>query len=308
MPELPEVETIRRHLETRMLGRRVTDVPHLDARMVKLGETDGPTLKHRLTGQSLIAMDRRGKYLLLGWQEGGWLVIHLGMSGRLTMQAPDEVLRPHTHLVVAFGDMDLRLSDPRRFGRIGWLDHRASLDRRLGQEPLDRRFTGAYLYGRLVARRAPIKALLLDQAVVAGLGNIYADEALFLSQIHPRTAAETLSRDDMGRLVRNIRRVLRNGIQHRGTTFSDYVDALGRQGEHQAHLNVYGRAGKPCPRCGAPVATEVVQGRTSHFCPQCQPESSRPVERQTREIRGDTVKHAEDQLDGGQSERGQRSR
>ncbi len=275
MPELPEVETIRRHLEAGVLGRRVTEVRHLDPRMVKLGEMDASALQGRLSGQRLVRTDRRGKYLLLGWQEGGWLVIHLGMSGRLTLNRPGEVLRPHTHLEVAFGDVDLRLCDPRRFGRVGWLDERASLDHRLGQEPMDRRFTGAYLYSRLSDRRAPIKALLLDQAVVAGLGNIYADEALFLSRIHPRTAAGTLKREDMVRLVRSIRRVLRNGIQHRGTSFSDYVDGLGRPGENQAYLNVYGQAGKPCRRCGAMVASEVVQGRTSHFCPRCQPGSTR---------------------------------
>ena len=271
MPELPEVETIRSYLASRMTGCYVSDVLHLDPRMIKLGEHDATGIREQIVGSRLSGVHRRGKYLLLLFEPHGLLVIHLGMSGRLTVNPGEDLWRPHTHLVLRFGDTDLRLSDPRRFGRIGWVSNRAAIDRRLGVEPLGTRFTGAHLWGLIRQRAAPIKSLLLNQSVVAGLGNIYADEALFLSRIHPACPGKKLDQASSVRLVRNIRRVLRQSIAHRGTSFSDYVDALGKPGRNQNHLNVYGRAGQACGRCRTPIATMVIQGRTSHFCPRCQP-------------------------------------
>jgi formamidopyrimidine-DNA glycosylase len=271
MPELPEVETIRQYLSSEMVGRRVQKVSHVDPRMIKLGEADVPTLIRRLEARELRSVDRRGKFLLLGWDKPGYLVVHLGMSGRLTLQSAQDPIRRHTHLVLAFDDRELRLCDPRRFGRIGWVDQRSVLDAHLGVEPLSARFTSRYLAERLKGRSAPIKTLLLDQRVVAGLGNIYVDEALFLSGIHPTSAGQSLDEAACQRLCRSIRSVLRQSLKHRGTSFSDYVDALGQPGHNQSYLQVYGRGGQPCPRCRHAIATVVLQGRTSHYCPQCQP-------------------------------------
>ncbi|MBX5466413.1 MAG: bifunctional DNA-formamidopyrimidine glycosylase/DNA-(apurinic or apyrimidinic site) lyase [Firmicutes bacterium] len=273
MPELPEVETIRRYLDQILAGRRIDQVVHLDPRMVRGGAGRAETIVRRVTGAVVRRVGRRGKYLWMALtRPGGYLVIHLGMSGRLTWEAdPAEPWRPHTHLVLSVaGGGHLRLADPRRFGRVDWAPDRTGLEAQLGVEPLGRAFTAAYLAERLAGRRAPIKALLLDQRIVAGLGNIYADEALFLCRVHPATPGGRLVEPELHQLVRAVRTVLRRSLRHRGTSFSDYVDALGHPGEHQHHLAVYGRGGQPCPRCGAPVAVLEVGGRSSHFCPRCQ--------------------------------------
>jgi formamidopyrimidine-DNA glycosylase len=238
--------------------------------MVKIGELSAPSLRQHLAGQEVSTVSRRGKYLLLGFNAGGWLVLHLGMSGRLTVEAAEKEPRPHTHLIVDFDGFQLRLVDPRRFGRIGWTDEEAALDHRLGVEPLERAFSQRYLVGVLKRRQSPIKAILLDQSIVAGLGNIYVDEALFLSRIHPLTLGAEVDPLGARRLVRNVKQVLRQGLANRGTSFSDYVDALGQPGNNQEHLYVYGRKGESCRRCRTHIDTVVIQGRTSHFCPRCQ--------------------------------------
>lgn len=270
MPELPEVETIRQYLDDQLVGLTVATVVHLDPRMIKLGECDAPTIAGWLIGQRLAAVKRRGKYLLFGWRDGGWLIIHLGMSGRLTVNSETDPTRPHTHMVLDFGSSQLRLCDPRRFGRVGWVDQWTDLDHRLGVEPLSGRFTARYLYRQLQGKSAPIKALLLSQSVVAGLGNIYVDEALYASRVHPAQPGKSLDSAMALTVVRNVRRVLRQSLLHRGTSFSDYVDALGERGQNQDYLAVYGRRGDPCRRCRTPIETIVIQGRTSHFCPKCQ--------------------------------------
>jgi len=271
MPELPEVETIRAYLADQVVGKPVLSVPHLDGRMIKLGECDVDGLTTNLVGRQLSAVDRRGKYLLFCWPPHGYLVVHLGMSGRLTVQPSSDEFLPHTHMVIRFNDLDLRLRDPRRFGRVGWLKERGWLDAHLGIEPLSREFTGQYLAHKLEGRSAPIKALLLNQAIVAGLGNIYVDEALYLSRIHPAQPAKHVDATRAAELARNIRRVLRQSLKNRGTSFSDYVDALGEPGRNQDYLKVYGRRGQSCLRCGNTIETMVIGGRTSHFCSRCQP-------------------------------------
>lgn len=272
MPELPEVETIRQYLGEVLPGRRIEAVVHLDQRLVKMGAETGGGLVERLTGMGVGAIGRRGKFL---WLEnaapgGGAFVIHLGMSGRLVLEPPARPRRPHTHLVLRVGPEELRLSDPRRFGRIGWLPDPRDLDRRLGVEPLGSSFTAAYLAAAWSGRRAPVKALLLDQRVVAGIGNIYADEALYRARIHPRTPAGLLSPPRLEALVRAVRKVLRDGVRHRGTSFSDYVDALGEPGHHLPYLSVYGKKDGRCRRCRRALVREVIQGRGSWFCPRCQ--------------------------------------
>lgn len=272
MPELPEVETIRRYLEAVLVGQAPTGVRHLDRRLIRIGEASEAQIAHALRGEPIAAVGRRGKYLWLRFARQGFLVLHLGMSGRLLWEERHRPWVKHTHLVIGFPeDQELRLVDPRRFGRVGWLTTLFDLEDKLGVEPLGPRFTAAHLARHCQTRRAPIKAVLLDQSVVAGLGNIYADEALFASSIHPARAACTLSDEEVERLRHAIRRVLRRALKYRGTSFSDYVDALGHPGENQHYLAVYGRRGNPCPRCGAPVAVMQVAGRSSHFCPTCQP-------------------------------------
>ncbi|MCL5116367.1 MAG: bifunctional DNA-formamidopyrimidine glycosylase/DNA-(apurinic or apyrimidinic site) lyase [Firmicutes bacterium] len=269
MPELPEVETIRRYLNEALPGQQIDQVVHLDGRMVKRSPLDAETIRGRLQGRVFGPVERRGKFLLLTVGEGEALVIHLGMSGRLVVESEGEMLRPHTHLIVAFGDRHLRLSDPRRFGRIAWADA-SNAGLLLGIEPLSPGFGRAALAGVLRGRKVAVKTALLNQGLIAGLGNIYADEALFEARIHPERSAGSLSDSELTRLARAIRTVLERSIAHRGTSFSDYVDALGHPGDNQAYLHVYGREGKPCPRCHTPVRRLVLGGRSSHFCPRCQ--------------------------------------
>ncbi|HEY8487832.1 MAG TPA: bifunctional DNA-formamidopyrimidine glycosylase/DNA-(apurinic or apyrimidinic site) lyase [Thermaerobacter sp.] len=328
MPELPEVETIRRDLERHLSGVRVAGVRVLRPEVV-VGATPA-ALDRALRGARFHRFTRRGKYLIVEFARDGdgasrqdepaggrrWLVIHLRMTGRLTLARREEPLPPHTHVIVELaGDPhrgpagsnpagpvpwdELRFSDVRRFGRLYLLDKDPLAPgpreagrgagagrtgpvpgleglRTLGPEPLGPRFSAAELARRLAGRRAPIKALLLDQRVVAGLGNIYADEALFRARIHPARSAGQLAGREVARLVRAIRAVLREAVDAGGTTFSDYRDGLGRQGRFARRLAVYDRAGEPCPRCGTPIATLRLGGRTAHFCPRCQPASAPP--------------------------------
>ncbi|QIA26446.1 bifunctional DNA-formamidopyrimidine glycosylase/DNA-(apurinic or apyrimidinic site) lyase [Thermaerobacter sp. PB12/4term] len=233
-----------------------------------------------------------------------WLAIHLRMTGRLTLARRGEPRPPHTHVVFELEPgpgrpwEELRFSDVRRFGRLYLMPDNPLARARsrpagrragregthagtglrglytLGPEPLSRRFGAAELGRRLAGRRAPIKAVLLDQRVVAGLGNIYADEALFRAGLHPARPAGSLTGQEVARLARAIRGVLREAVAAGGTTFSDYRDGLGREGRFARRLAVYDREGHPCPRCGTPVAALRLAGRTSHYCPRCQPSGS----------------------------------
>jgi len=271
MPELPEVETIRRDLAACVVGETVEHVVWLDGRMVR-GPVRSDELAARLVGQRGCQVVRRGKFLVWKFASRAGLLLHLGMSGRLVVEAnPTAVWRPHTHLVLDLSSgAQVRLSDPRRFGRVTWLEPPARLPWPLGPEPLSRTFTASRLEAVLAHRQAPIKALLLDQRIVAGLGNIYVDEALHRASVSTRQPGGTLQRDRVVALHRAIRHVLREAIADRGTTFLDYRDGRGEAGSHQRRLKVYGRAGEPCQRCGQPIARIVVAGRGTHLCPRCQ--------------------------------------
>lgn len=271
MPELPEVETIRRYLKEVLVGHKISLVPHLDERMVKHSTLDAKAIASRLRGQTVHGLQRQGKFLLLQTDGVEGLVLHLGMSGRLTWERPEKPWERHTHLIIAVGDGEMRLVDPRRFGRVAWVKNILEPGLSLGCDPFSHHFTGSYLAEVLSHRMIAIKSALLDQSLVAGLGNIYADEALFRCRIHPARPAGSLSREELGRLVRAIRHVLKVSLANRGTSFSDYVDALGHPGDNLAFLRVYARNGQPCVRCRHPINRMVIGGRSSHFCPHCQP-------------------------------------
>ena len=275
MPELPEVETVRRSLEPCLVGRRIVGLS-LGAFTGVVGERSSDELQALLVGRHVSGIRRRGKYLLIDLDDEARLIVHLRMTG--VLQITDGSAEPlrFQHLAIRLDDgHELRFADQRKFGRVIYWPANAPdlLDERLGPEPLGDEFTSSYLTTRLRGRVAPIKALLLDQRIVAGVGNIYADEALFLAKLHPALPAGQLTADQVELLVASVRQVLSDAIANRGTTFSSYRDANGRQGDNQRRLNVYGRGrrAEPCPACGTPLNVVTVAQRSSHICPKCQP-------------------------------------
>lgn len=272
MPELPEVETIRAGL-ARILGRGAV-IARVELRRRRLRAGIPARLPARLARQPITGVRRRAKYLLIDTPRA-ILLCHLGMTGSWRLAPPgDERRHDHCYLHLADGRR-LAFHDPRRFGLLALLapddeaDH--PLLRALGPEPLDpAAFDAAILAAACRARRAPIKALLMDQRVVAGIGNIYAQEALFRAGLRPTRPAGRLRRVEVARLVAAIRRVLRAALAAGGTTVSDFRQAGGGQGRFQFHLDVYGRAGKPCRRCGASLRGGTVGGRGTSWCPECQ--------------------------------------
>ncbi len=290
MPELPEVETTARGLRRLIVGRTVVGVSGVDwPRM--LPNTSEDRLDALLRGRSVAAVDRRGKYLLLRFERGAHVAIHRKMTGNLLLRQRGDAAERHTHLTIGLDDgCELRFVDPRKFGRVYAFESQAELEAflagRLGPEPLAE-LDAETLARRLAGRRGRIKSLLLDQTFLAGVGNLYADEALWEAGIHPMRPADSLTSGEIERLAGAIKHVLELAIERRGTSFSDYRDAEGLLGENQDYLNVYGRAAsgsRPaqlCPRCGASIERLLVGQRSSHFCPRCQ-RQGRVVEAATR--------------------------
>jgi formamidopyrimidine-DNA glycosylase len=271
--ELPEVETMRADLERETVGRGIVAAQLAQARMVIGQEPEEVT--SRLRGQAIMSVGRRGKFLLLALQSGDTLLIHRGMTGNLFLRDPLDAPDPHLHLALTLSDgRQIRLCDHRGFGEIRVLDAGgvAALDARLGPEPLGPAFTAAYLTEQFARRTALVKALLLNQSLVAGLGNIYADEALWAARVHPARRANTLTACESELVHGSIVRLLAAAIERRGTTFSDYKDLYGRPGGNAVFLQVFHRAGQPCPRCGEPVRLVRAAGRGSSVCPRCQAE------------------------------------
>ncbi|MBJ7596675.1 bifunctional DNA-formamidopyrimidine glycosylase/DNA-(apurinic or apyrimidinic site) lyase [Candidatus Nephthysia bennettiae] len=273
MPELPEVETVTADLRPHVVGRTIVGC---DLRFPAIVRHPSPAaFAAGLTARRVEAMSRRGKYILHHLDSGELLVVHLGMTGQWRYVAADTAEPDHLHAVLTLDDgFQLRYRDVRRFGRL-LLGSEQELvgDRkmpRLGPEPIDPTFTATDLYRRLHVRRAPLKALLLDQMVVAGVGNIYADEACFRARVRPDRAANTLSRQAVGRLREALDESLRRAIVNRGSSVSDYRDAWGEAGRQQEELQVYGRGGQPCLRCGRPLALVRLAGRSTVFCRRCQ--------------------------------------
>ncbi len=270
MPELPEVQTVVDTLSPRVVGRRIVAVR---AGVHDVVRPKGFDLAGALVGRRIARVSRRAKRIVVGLDDGGEFFVHLGMTGRLGVFAPDAALLPHTHVVFELDDgVEVRFVDPRRFGGIVFLCEAVSGGRfsaPVGPEPLTLR--PAALLKRLRATRRPVKNALLDQSLIAGLGNIYVDESLHAAGIHPLTPAAAVSELDVRRLNRAIKTTLRRAIRHRGSTLRDYVDADGVGGGFQLLHKVYARAGEPCRACGTAVERVVLGGRSTHFCPRCQP-------------------------------------
>ena len=265
MPELPEVQTVVTTLAPRVVGRRIDRVVHVRQDMVT---PDGLDLAKNLTGRRIVDLSRRGKRIVFAMDDGNAFFIHLGMTGRLLVERADTLLAIHTHLILDLGaQQQLRFRDPRRFGEIRWLGC-DGCEQGMGPEPLTMR--AAQLAAKLRDTTRAIKNALMDQRVVAGLGNIYVDESLFDARIHPLARADRLSPEQVSALVKSIKKVLNRAIRHRGSTLRDYVDADGNAGGFQRLHRVYDRESKPCPRCRTPIERIVIGGRSTHFCPDCQ--------------------------------------
>jgi formamidopyrimidine-DNA glycosylase len=273
MPELPEVETVVRGLRASLPGRRILSV--------RLGKTDfiedPAALARDLPGTRVSGVRRHGKFLVVeldasnGVAHPGSLLIHLGMTGQILIARPEAPVAPHTHVFLALDDgREFRYIDIRRFGKMRMLSaaaHETTLGK-LGLDPLEA--TEKDFFALMRDRRARIKALLLDQSVLSGIGNIYADESLWRARIHPTRLGASLKEAELRRLYRAIRGVLSEAIRLRGSSVSDYVDSEGQRGEFQLRHKVYQRDGKKCSRCGKLIRRAIVAGRSSHFCPACQ--------------------------------------
>jgi formamidopyrimidine-DNA glycosylase len=275
MPELPEVETYLRDLAPTLTGRRVTAVQVFWPRTIATPSVDA--FCKGMEGQVFAHFGRRGKFMLLGLAGGDTLIVHLRMTGRLHLEPASTGPSPHTHVVMALDDgRALHYTDTRKFGRLWLVSDPETVLGHLGPEPLGAGFTAAYLAGRLAGRRASIKALLLDQGVVAGVGNIYADEALFLAGIHPARPAGSLVPAEVERLCGAVASVLQQAIDRQGSSLGDsrwqnYRRPNGQPGSFQDEHKVFQRTGQPCVRCGQPIQRMVIAQRGTHFCPHCQP-------------------------------------
>lgn len=266
MPELPEVQTVVNTLSPRLVGGTFRRVAHLRADIVHPCWFD---LIAALTGRTVLSITRRGKRIVIGLDDGNALYFHLGMTGRMTITRPDAPVEPHTHFIAELtGAAQLRFRDPRRFGGIFWLGEDPSQDDRMGPEPLT--MTSKDLAEKLLRTKRAIKNALMDQRVVAGLGNIYVDESLFAAGIHPLKRADRLKGEEIVRLNKAIKLTLKRAIRHRGSSLRDYVDADGVKGGFQNLHRVYARAEKPCMTCRTSIRRIVLGGRSTHWCPTCQ--------------------------------------
>ncbi len=273
MPELPEVETVKNTLSPLLIGRTITACRLNRGDIIKHPSSE--RFVSLLTGSRISSLSRRGKYLLIHLKNGDRLIIHLRMTGRLLCTPADKEQKIHTHVIFELDNGNqLRFSDTRRFGCL-WLLKKDEQDTvtgmsKLGIEPFDDDFSGQYLADRLSKRHISIKQGLLDQSVIAGLGNIYVDESLFAAEISPLHLTCALDQQQWQKLAEVIPQVLKQSIANNGTTFSDYLDGEGNAGKNMPFLQAYGREGLPCRRCNTPLLRKKIAGRSSYFCPVCQ--------------------------------------
>lgn len=273
MPELPEVETVRRSLLQVLPQKKITAVEVITPGILALGDAEAFAA---LAGTEILDIGRRGKYLLLHFAGGAACVVHLRMTGKLLYHGQPQVLQKHDHLRFGFADgSELVYNDTRRFGRF-WLcadgdTSSVSGLAALAAEPIDDDFSAEYWRQQIANRKnARVKSVLLDQRVVAGLGNIYADEVLFRAAVHPERRIGSLTAAENERLAEAMHDILQDAISKRGTTFRDYVDGNNQRGSYQQQLQVFQKAGEKCPRCGTVIERIRVAGRSSCFCPECQ--------------------------------------
>lgn len=267
MPELPEIETIKNSLAG-IVGARITGTDFRRQDIIKR-EDFAPEL---LAGMAVRSIGRRGKFLIICLEKGYYLVVHLGMSGRFyRLPAGQDIEAPHVHLAIHLDNgCQLVYQDPRRFGGIRLCRDLQPVFARMGVEPLSNQFTARCLAELCQGRKVAIKNLLLNQCLISGIGNIYADEALFRARVRGTRPAGSLTESEIKRLHRAVRKVLRQSIEEQGTTFRDYRDGWNQEGNFQNFLNVYGQTGQACPVCGRVIEKEIIGGRSSHYCAHCQ--------------------------------------
>ena len=291
MPELPEVETVRAGLERHVVGRMIADVQVLHPRAVRRDPAGAAGFSAALAGRSLKRAERRGKYLWLALDEDEALLAHLGMSGQLLVGDPDRPLSPHVRARFTFtdGGADLRFTDQRTFGHLMLVPFArtvsdVSSDTRalpapiahIAPDPMEAAFDSGDFAARLTRRHTGVKRALLDQSLISGVGNIYADEALWRAQLHWARPTEMLRRDEVSRLLEAVREVLGDALTAGGTSFDAlYVNVNGESGYFDRSLQAYGREGEPCSRCGTPIRRDPFMNRSSYSCPRCQPRPRR---------------------------------
>lgn len=274
MPEMPEVETYVRELAPLLAGRNVVGARVLWPRTIAVPLPD--EFEQLMIGEGFTTFGRRGKYMLLGLTSGATLIVHLRMTGRVLVEAATAPIPSHTHVVLDLDDgRQVRYQDSRKFGRLWLVPDAALILRKLGPEPLSEEFTVEGFAGRLAGRSASIKALLLDQTIVAGAGNIYADEALFRAAIHPARLGGSLSPGEVAALHQALADVLADGIAHAGSSLGtsglqNYSRPGGQPGGFQEQFRVFRRTGKPCFICNTPIVRIILAQRSTHYCPVCQ--------------------------------------
>lgn len=270
MPELPEVETTLRGIKPFVLHQKIRSVV---VRHYGLRWPIPRNIQTILTGQTIKTAERRGKYLLFGTTKGT-LIIHLGMSGSIRILTTETAAKKHDHVDIVFANKAcLRYTDPRRFGAVLWTTENPDLHpllAHLGPEPLEKTFTGKYLWEQAQQRKTPIKSFIMDSKIVVGVGNIYANEALFAAGIHPKKSAGKITLEQFNALTKAIKKILQAAIKQGGTTLKDFVNTDGKKGYFAVHLQVYGREGKPCIKCGTELKEIRLGQRTTVYCSQCQ--------------------------------------
>ncbi|HTC68871.1 MAG TPA: bifunctional DNA-formamidopyrimidine glycosylase/DNA-(apurinic or apyrimidinic site) lyase [Acidothermaceae bacterium] len=282
MPELPEVETVRRGLERFVVGRRISAVEVLHPRAIRRHLPGAPDFTAALAGRRIVGVRRRGKYLWLPLDSGDALLAHLGMSGQFLVLDEAEAPGPHLRVRFAFDDggPELRFVDQRTFGGLSVSIGGADLPPEIAHiapDVFDESFDDDVFHARLRRRHTGLKRALLDQGLISGVGNIYADEALWRAKLHYARATDTMRRPDTARLLDGVREVMGTALEQGGTSFDSlYVNVNGESGYFDRSLAVYGQAGEPCPRCGTPVRRESFMNRSSYFCPHCQPRPRHP--------------------------------
>ncbi|MDD5288683.1 MAG: bifunctional DNA-formamidopyrimidine glycosylase/DNA-(apurinic or apyrimidinic site) lyase [Dehalococcoidales bacterium] len=269
MPELPEVETVKNQLSPYVIGRCITGITLLWDKIVKAPSPQ--EFISRTAGQKITGIERHGKYLIISLSSGDKLIIHLKMTGSLLLGKEGEPAPKYTRAVIHFDNsVVIFFRDPRKFGVLKLIKDIGEIDSKLGPEPLEDDFTLSIFSNRLENHKAPIKALLLDQKFLAGVGNMYADEALFKAKIHPERASNSLKKPEIERLYHAVRKVLMAGIEYGGASIVTYFHPDGSAGTAHQHFNVAHGQKKDCPACGCPIGRIVVRGRGTYYCPKCQ--------------------------------------